>query len=56
MACILAIDHGKFKSVACKYDAETAEHRIETTSTTPQALHDLIVEHEPEHVVIEAGG
>ena len=55
MACILAIDLGKFKSVACMYDAKTAEHRFETMSTTPQALHDLIVEHEPERGVRSRG-
>lgn len=50
---ILALDLGKFKTVACEYEAETARHRFATVATTPQALHDLIVEREPDRVVIE---
>jgi transposase len=50
---ILALDLGKFKTVACEYEAETARHRFATVATTPQALHDLIVELEPDRVVIE---
>ena len=50
---ILALDLGKFKSVACDYEAETGKHRFISVATTPQAVHDLIVEHEPDRVVIE---
>jgi transposase len=50
---ILALDLGKFKTVACAYEAETARHRFVSVVTTPQALHDLIVEVEPDRVVIE---
>lgn len=50
---ILALDLGKFKSVACEYEAETGKHRFRSVATTPQALHDLIVDHEPDRVVIE---
>jgi transposase len=50
---ILALDLGKFKTVACAYEAETARHRFATVATTPQALHDLIVALEPDRVVIE---
>lgn len=50
---ILALDLGKFKSVACDYEAETGKHRFRSVATTPQALHDLIVDHEPDRVVIE---
>ena len=50
---ILALDLGKFKTVACEYEAETAEHRFVSVATTPQALHDLLVELEPDRVVIE---
>ena len=50
---ILALDLGKFKTVACEYEAETARHRFVSVVTTPQALHDLIVEVEPDRVVIE---
>ena len=55
MTLILAIDLGKFKSVACIFDAQTAEHRFVTLETTQQAVHDLIVEHSPTRVVIESG-
>ena len=50
---ILALDLGKYKTVACDYEAETAEHNFATVATTPKALHDLIVDREPERVVIE---
>jgi transposase len=50
---ILALDLGKYKSVACDYEAETGKHRFRSVATTPQALHDLIVDHEPDRVVIE---
>ena len=52
---ILAIDLGKFKSVACLYSVATAEHSFRTLPTTPQAIHDLIVEVQPARVVIEVG-
>ncbi|HVT89220.1 MAG TPA: IS110 family transposase [Tepidisphaeraceae bacterium] len=41
---ILAIDLGKFNSVVCLYDAQTAEHRFVALANTPQAIHDLLVE------------
>src|SRR2546423_12836993 len=50
---ILALDLGKFKSVACEYAAETGRHRFTTIPTNPKALHDLIVDREPQRVVIE---
>lgn len=52
---ILAIDLGKFKSVACRYEASGGEHTFVTMPTTPRALHDLVVERRPERVVIEVG-
>lgn len=52
---ILAIDLGKFKSVACDYDTATAEHTFTTIPTTPQAMHDLLAERAPGRVVIEIG-
>lgn len=51
---ILAIDLGKFKSVACRYDAGTGDHAFETIATTPSAVHDLLVEAAPALLVIEA--
>jgi transposase len=50
---ILALDLGKYKTVACEYEAETGRHRFETVLTTAKALHDLIVDREPDRVVIE---
>ena len=42
---IIALDLGKFKSVACVMDAGTRRHRFQTLVTTPQALHDLFTAH-----------
>jgi hypothetical protein len=57
---ILALDLGKYKTVARRYEAETGRHRFATMLTTPKALHDLIVDRGPQRVVIEicsiAGG
>src|SRR2546421_8372128 len=50
---ILALDLGKYKSVACEYEAESGRHRFATVLTTPKGLHDLIVDCEPQRVVIE---
>ena len=50
---ILALDLGKYKSVACDYEAETGRHGFTTILTNPKALHDLIVDREPDRVVIE---
>ena len=55
MTRILAIDLGKFKSVACVFDAGTNEHEFTKLPTRPQDLHDLIVARAPARVVIEAG-
>ena len=43
---ILAIDLGKFNSVACIYERATHEHRFISLRTCPQAIHDLLVEHQ----------
>lgn len=42
---ILAIDLGKFNSVVCLYDPATTQHSFVTIQTTPQAVHDLLVQH-----------
>jgi len=58
MTTILAIDLGKFKSVACDYDTATHQHTFTTIPTTPAAVHDLIVERSPGlpgRIVIEVG-
>jgi transposase len=53
---VLAIDLGKFKSVACRYDAAAGTHAFETIATTPAAVHDLLIESSPQLLVIEACG
>src|SRR5262245_18539647 len=42
---ILAIDLGKFNSVWCLYQTLSAEHRFGSVQTTPQSIHDLLVQH-----------
>jgi transposase len=51
---ILAIDLGKFKSVACRFDPASGQHAFETIATTPTAVHDLLLESSPQLLVIEA--
>jgi transposase len=41
----VALDLGKFNSVACVYDHATQEHVFRSISTSPQTVHDLLVEH-----------
>src|SRR5260370_24972700 len=50
---ILALDLSKFKSVGCVYEAESGEHRYRRVNTRPAELHDLLVELEPDRVVME---
>jgi len=52
---ILAIDLGKFKSVACDYDPATGEHDFTTLPTRPGEFHDLLTDREPGRLVIEVG-
>ena len=51
---ILALDLGKFKSVACRYDSATGDHAFQTIATNPAAVHDLLIEAAPAVLVIEA--
>ena len=51
---ILAIDLGKFKSVACRYDAAAGTHAFETIATTPASVHDLLIDAAPSVLVMEA--
>ena len=50
---ILALDMGKFKTVFCNYYTNTADHHFGTLATTPQAMHDLFVEQQPDRLVME---
>lgn len=50
---ILALDLGKYKTVYCDYNSGNSEHEFGKIKTTPQEIHDLIVEKEPQRVVLE---
>jgi transposase len=50
---ILALDLGKYKTVACEYEAESGRHRFHTTLTTAAALAQLVNQVKPERVVLE---
>jgi len=50
---IMALDLGKCKTVFCDYDSINGEHAFGTVKTTPQQIHDLLVEKEPDRVVME---
>src|SRR5262245_15772432 len=51
---ILAIDLGKYKSVACDYEANSGEVAFTTIDTTRIELHKLLSQRRPDVVVIEA--
>jgi transposase len=50
---ILAIDLGKFKSVACLFDTDSQEAQYKTISTTDTAIEQLLHQTQPNKVVIE---
>lgn len=50
---ILAIDLGKFKSVACLFDTDRQEAQYKTISTTAAAIEQLLHQTQPNKVVIE---
>ena len=50
---ILAMDLGKSKTVFCEYDSKSAEHKFGKVKTSPQQIHDLLVEKVPDRVVFE---
>jgi transposase len=50
---ILALDLGKSKTVACSYEAETAEHSFVTVRTRAVELDELLTREAPQRVVIE---
>src|SRR5262245_51798787 len=51
---MLALDLGKFKSVACAYDRATTQARFDTVTTCRKELLRLLDHHQPAVVVIEA--
>lgn len=44
-AKIVAIDLGKFNSVACVYDSATAVHSFVSLASSPQTIHDPLTQH-----------
>jgi len=50
---ILAMDLGKSKTVFCEYNSKNAEHKFGKVKTSPQQIHDLLVEKVPDRVVFE---
>lgn len=50
---ILALDMGKYKTVACDYEQASGKHRFKTSFTTAAALERLVKEVKPDRVVIE---
>jgi transposase len=50
---ILAMDLGKNKTVFCEYDSTTAEHKFGKVKTSPQQIHDILVEKAPDKIVFE---
>jgi len=54
MATILALDLGKFKTVALCYDSDTHAERFETVRSTRAELQQLLERQPADQVVIEA--
>ena len=55
MAKILAIDLGKYKSVACTFNTNDGEYVFRTVSTRPANFQDLFAAESPDRIVIEIG-
>jgi transposase len=52
---IVALDLGKFNSVACIYQTQDGGHQFKTIKSDPAAVHDFLLEAAPERLVIEVG-
>lgn len=50
---ILALDLGKFKSVACDFNTREARHEFEPVATRPENIRELLEKRKPDRVVIE---
>lgn len=50
---ILAMDLGKSKTMVCFYECKNGNYRFHKVKTTPQQIHDLLVEYSPDRVVFE---
>jgi transposase len=55
MTRILAVDLGKFKSVACALNKESGKYGFVTVPTEPVAIYNFLSEQRPDRVVIEVG-
>src|SRR4029077_62556 len=53
-ATILALDLGKYKTVACAYTGDPAAARFESLTTSRDELRKLFAKHRPAVVVFEA--
>jgi hypothetical protein len=53
---ILAIDLGRYKSVACVYQRSSREHSFRTFDTTPAELTKLLARHPGSLVVTQGHG
>jgi transposase len=51
---ILAVDLGRYKSVACVYDRSTRGHTFRPVAVTPEAIDRLLARHPGSLVVVEA--
>ena len=56
---ILSLDLGKFKTVFLNYlcggGAAAVGSEYGKIASTPEAIHDLLVDREPDRVIVEAG-
>jgi len=52
---ILALDLGKSKTVGCIWQMDDRSHEYVTVRTTPRAIHDVLVNVEPDRLVMEVG-
>ena len=52
---ILAMDIGKFKTVACEFDVHSGTSQYETIKTTPLSIRRIIARQKPDRVVFEVG-
>lgn len=52
---ILALDLGKFKTVACYFDSDTSQSEYRTIKTVPFGIQDMVERYRPDRVIFEIG-
>ena len=52
---ILTLDLGKYKNVFCEFVSQNGTQEYGKVTTRPKAVHDLLVERQPDGVVVEIG-